>query len=435
MPHRPRVLLIAEAANPEWVSVPLEGWSNAQALRGVADVHLVTQIRNREAILRAGLVEGTDFTVIDSEIVARPLWALAKVLRMGEGRGWTMITAISALAYPWFEHLVWRRFGDDIRAGRFDLVHRVTPLTPTISSPIAPKCRRYGVPFILGPLNGGVPWPPGFGAERRREREWLSYLRSAYKLLPGRYRTLEAASAIIAGSHHTESEIPERFRAKCIYVPENGIDRTRFPFTTPEQGTEGARLRACFIGRLVPYKGPDMLIESAAPLLHDGRLQLDIIGDGPMMADLRAQVERDSLSHAVQFHGWLPHEQVQEVARRSTVFAFPSIREFGGAVVLEAMALGIVPVVVDYGGPAELVTATTGFKVPLGRRAEIIEGFRERLCHLANAPDCLPAMGRAGRTRVERLFTWERKADQIREIYGWVLGERGEAPQFDMDAP
>lgn len=416
---RRRVLVIAEAANPEWVSVPLVGWSLYAALRDVADVHLVTQVRNREAILRAGLREGIDFTAIDSEAIERPFWKLASVLRMGQGKGWTVTTALSSLTYPYFERLVWARFRADLQARRYDLVHRITPLSPTVVSPIAARCRSIDIPFVVGPLNGGVPWPPGFDRERRREREWLSYVRGLYKLLPGRSRMLAASSAIIVGSRHTGTEIPARYRDRMIYLPENAIDPARFN-RRAAQRTEGV-LRACFVGRLVPYKGPDMLIEAVAPLARSGRIRLDIVGEGPLRQDLETLVQSLGVGGAVTFHGNVPHRAVQEILCENNVLAFPSVREFGGGVVLEAMSLGVVPVIVDYAGPGELVTAETGFKVPIGSRAEIIEALRHRLESLAADPSPLPAMGLRGIEEVARNFTWSAKARRVTEIYEDVL--------------
>ncbi|ANT60165.1 glycosyl transferase family 1 [Salipiger sp. CCB-MM3] len=423
--RKPRVLAIAEAANPEWVSVPLVGWSLAAALREVAEVHLVTQVRNREALLRAGLTEGREFTAIDSEAFARPMWKLAEALRMGEGKGWTMVQAISALSYPWFERLVWQRFGAEITAGEWDIVHRITPLSPTTASPLAGRCAGAGVPFVLGPLNGGVPWPKGFDAERRREHEWLSYLRGAYKLMPGRGATLRHASAILAGSRHTASEVPARHAGKLVYLPENAIDPARFnKRATPAPGP----LRAAFVGRLVPYKGPDMLLEAAAPLLRDGRMVLEMIGDGPMRATLEARAADLGIADAVTFHGWLDHRAVQDVLCRCHLLPFPSIREFGGGVVLEAMALGVVPMVVDYAGPGELVTPGTGFTLPCEDRAGIVAAFAAALERLARDPSGLPTMADAARARVEQSFTWSRKAQQIAQVYEWALQGRPGAP-------
>jgi glycosyltransferase involved in cell wall biosynthesis len=423
---KPSVLLIAEAANPDWVSVPLVGWSLARALGEVAQVHLVTQVRNREAIARQGWIEGRDFTVIDTEAVTRPIWRATQALRMGKGTAWTLNTAVGSLVYPYFERLVWKRFGPDLVAGRYDLVHRITPLTPTAVSPIAAKCDAAGVPFVLGPLNGGVPWPPGFDAERRREREWLSYVRGLYRLGPGRGRMFRATRAILAGSRHTASEIPSLYKGKTIYLPENAIDPDRFGKRSGQDLT--GPLRGCFLGRMVPYKGPDMLLEAAAPLLASGRMTLDMVGDGPMRTDLEAQARALGVARAVTFHGQVPHEAVQDIAVRANLLTFPSIREFGGGVVLEAMALGVVPLVVDYAGPGELVTEETGIKVPIGPRPRVVSGLRAALERIAADPSGLPAMAARAHARAHGLFTWPAKARQVAEVYDWVLGRREARP-------
>ncbi|MEM6486936.1 MAG: glycosyltransferase [Pseudomonadota bacterium] len=423
MGTRPRVLVLAEAANPELVSVPLVGWSLATALTGVADAHIVTQIRNRAAFLRAGLQEGRDFTATDTAAVAERAWRLASRLRGSAGVGWTVNTAMQSLAYPYFERLVWRRFEAALRDGAYDLVHRVTPVSPTATSPIARRLQRIGVPFVLGPLNGGIPWPPGFEDIRTQEREWLSLVRGLYRYTPGRDRALAATSLIFAGSRHTLSEIPARHRPRAMWLPENAIDPARFNRVAVQDGQ--GPLRACFVGRLVPYKGPDMLIEAAAPLLAAGRMRLDVIGEGPIRPALEAAVAAAGATDAVTFHGWLEHGAVQDVMAGTEVLAFPSVREFGGGVVLEAMALGVVPIVVDYGGPAELLEPGTGYTVPLADRAGVIAGTRAALERALAERAGLPAMAEAGRALVAARYTWARKAEQIRAAYDRLLAGQG----------
>lgn len=413
------VLIVAEMANPDWVSVPLVGWSLSNALRKVANVHIVTQIRNSDAIKKQGFIEGKDFTAIDSEAVARPLWKISNFLRGGEGKGWTTGAAIKIFSYYYFEYLLWKKFGKEIKNKKFDIIHRVTPLSPTIPSLIAKKCKRANISFVIGPLNGGVPWPKEFDSERREEKEWLSYIRSAYKLMPGYKSTLKSASAIITGSKDTLKQVPTRYHDKCIYIPENAIEPERFSLTAKPY-REGP-LRACFVGRLVPYKGPDMLLEAALPLLKAGALKLDIIGDGPLMQMLVDMVNKENISSSVKLTGWIEHSEIQNVMCQSQVLAFPSIREFGGGVALEAMALGIVPLVVDYAGPGELVVEGTGYKVPLGSREEIVLAMREKLRWMTENPDVLEGIAQNAKQRVFDYFTWDKKAAQVNKVYEWLL--------------
>jgi glycosyltransferase involved in cell wall biosynthesis len=418
---QPRVLLVAEAANPEWVSIPLEGWSHSRAIARLVPSHLVTQVRNREAILRAGLIEGVDFTSINSEAVATVMCRLSEMLRGGAGKGWTTSSALYTLSCYYFERLVWAQFGSRIATGEFSLVHRLTPLSPTIPSLLATKCRSVGVPFVMGPINGGLPWPRQFDSERRRENEWLSYVRDAYRLLPGYRSTLRDARAVLVGSKHTLSQLPRQFRDKYHYVPENGVDPRKFGILRTRRAD--IPLRVVFIGRMVPYKGGDMLIEACAALIRQGLVKLELVGDGPERSALEMQVKRLDLQTGVTFHGWKEHEEIQKLLASTDLLAFPSVREFGGAVALEAMAVGVPAMVIDYGGPSELVTEETGWKIPLGSRSQIVDRFSRTLASISANPGVIDEKGAKAVARVRATFTWDAKAHNVLDIYDGILRE------------
>ncbi|MGY6409398.1 MAG: glycosyltransferase [Alkalilacustris sp.] len=437
MTRRCRVLLIAEAANPEWVSVPLQAWFIIDALRREVDAHIVTQVRNREAFLRAGLVEGQDFTAIDNEHVARPLFLLGRALGAAGGKGYTIGTAMSALAYPSFERMVWDRFGEALRAGAYDVVHRVTPRTPTANGMLAQRCQEIGLPFLVGPLNGGLPWPRGYERVRWQERDVLSYFRGSYKLLPGRWGTLSAASVIMCGSRATMAEIPPRFADKTVYVEPNGIDPGRFDRRAVQRGAaDPGPLRACFVGRLVPYKCPDLLLEACEPFLKARRMHLTIVGDGPFRGALEALVARLGIGDQVRFTGNLPHTDVQNVLAECEILTFPSIREFGGAVLLEAMAVGVVPVVVDYGGPGEFVSEDTGFKIPVAPPAQLRAALRDCVGHILENRDLLPVYSQRALASIDERFLWSCIARKIKRHYEAALADRtATGPGSRQDGP
>ena len=266
-PRRPRVLLVAESANPKLTSVALIGWSFSRALAKVADVHLASELRNRADIESAGTA-GMEFTPINNRRWQGMAWNVAKVLRGGTSLGWSTYSALATLAYPAFERRVWRQFGGRIARGEFDVVHRITPNAPVVPSLLATRCARAGVPFVLGPINGGVPWPKEFAHLRRAEREWLSRFRNAYKLMPGFHATRRNAAAILVGARFAWDEMPARYHDQCIFLPENAIDANQFTRRVKPAFVEP--LRVAFVGRLVPLKAVDMLLEAAAPLARAG---------------------------------------------------------------------------------------------------------------------------------------------------------------------
>ncbi|PCJ49787.1 MAG: glycosyl transferase family 1 [Gammaproteobacteria bacterium] len=416
-----RVLIIAEAANPEWTSVPLLGWSHALALSKVCDTHLVTQIRNKDAIERFGWLEGKEFTAIDSEKIAAPMYKLSALLRGKKGLGWTIDTAIHSLIYPFFERIIWKRFKVRLEKNTYDIVHRITPVSPTAPSYLAKKLKAVDIPFIVGPLNGGVPWPSQFPEMQKKEKEWLNIFRSFYKLLPGYHSLRKNSSAIICGSKSTQNEMPEFAKHKLIYQPENAIDKLRFSMKNSIDASKV--LRAAFVGRLVPYKGCDMAIEALEKFAQKGQIIFDIYGSGPDQRKIEKMIADKKLNKSVVLHGFVNNDVLQKQLIKADIFIFPSVREFGGGVILEAMALGIVPIVLDYAGPSELVNDECGYLIDMDYRSEVINNLKSILNNIIDDKNILLNKRLNSISRIEKYFTWEQKTKQDIRIYNWLLGK------------
>ncbi|WP_020473318.1 glycosyltransferase family 4 protein [Zavarzinella formosa] len=415
-----RVLLIAEACNPTWTSVPLVGHNWARALADQPDLQLtiVTHIRNKAGIAQSDLGSKARIEYIDNEFIAAPAYKLAKLLRGGNQLSWTIDTAMAWPSYVVFEKMLAARFGRALQRGEYDLIHRVTPLSPTAVSPLA---GRTNVPMIAGPLNGGLPWPKEFPELVRREREWLVPLRNGYKLLPYHRSTYRHLAGVIAASHSTAGEIPRFFHGKRFFHPENGVDPARFPLAagwTPPKD----KFRFVTAGRLVPYKGLGLTLEAIRRSPRLQRAELRVIGDGPDRLQHEEFVRQNNLGECVKFLGQLPQTELAREFRESQAFVFPSLREFGGGVVLEAMASGLPSLIVDYGGPSELIDAHTGIKLPMRTREPLIESLKAAMEKMAESPEACRAMGEAAVATVARLHTWSAKAKQMTGIYREVSG-------------
>src|SRR5215470_19765749 len=256
-----RILLLAPECNPESITNPLIGYYQAEALARLHEVTLVIYASNEKPVRRGGApfhaIEPVRLPLLD------PLyeWALKRIFKYDYGR--QSLTAFSYPRHIVFELRAWRQLRSRILSGDFDVVLRVLPYNRVFPSPFAWLLRNGPIPFVIGPVSGGLPWANGFPQLDKQRREagyWIWNLRSLAEHVPFARSTYARAAAIIVGSSHTWAELA-MYREKLFFVrTEIGVNPTVFERQPRSPASRTEKLRLIFVGRLIPLKACDIAL-------------------------------------------------------------------------------------------------------------------------------------------------------------------------------
>ncbi len=413
----PHVLLSAYQCGPGMGSVSQIGWEWYSRLAARTPVTLVTHVRNRAALEGAGSpIPGSEIIFIDTEWFAGPLYRFAKKVFPKSEHS---VFLVSSLDFFVYDRDALRLLRKRIKRGeRWDIVHQVTPLTTAAPT----RLHRLGAPTILGPLNSGLGSPPGFIDVMKKESGWLYPIRNLGTWVDALIGSTRNAAALLTATRATVESIPERYRHLCVQMLENGVDLGRFHAEPwPAAPSKANPLKVMFVGRLVPFKALPLLLEAVARLRDDWPIELRVIGEGPMDAEWKKDATGFGLNGEVKFVGARSLDDVAIEMRAAHVLCLPSIRESGGAVLLEAMASSRPVVAVDFGGPAEIVDDGVGRAVPADSQESVIGGFADALRDIVSHPDRWRKRGETGRRIAEERYSWEAKIDAAMVLYKQVL--------------
>ena len=321
-------------------------------------------------------------------------------------------------SYYWF-YRVWHRkayqYAKKLHAKEnFDIIHQVT-----ISGFREPGFLwKLGKPFIWGPLGGftDTPWcllsslgPLGalhFGVRNiinGIQKRWGFSARAAAK----------HSAAILTSTTKAVDEIKRFWNRDAVLMNEVGLETGHEQFCSPPH-EPGAPLRICWAGEHIPRKALDILLQ-ALPLCKE-KMELHVLSKGPRMEAWKRLAHQLGLDNVVTFHGFVPREEAFRIMSSSHVFCITSVREDTSTVVFEAFRYGLPIIALDHCGFSTVIDETSGIKIPINSRRQVISDYARHLDYLATHEEKRQELSAGALDRCQS-FTWEAKMAILNELY------------------
>lgn len=414
--NAPRVVIVGENASTKYGGESILPLHYFQFLRSAGiETWLVVHDRNRDYL--KATISALDYSRIyfaSETMVQKWFWRLTKKIEYGRLRTF-IVEPISLFLTQVKQRRIIRRLVPQVGA---TVVHQPTPVSPTYPSWIC----GLGVPVVIGPMNGGMQYPPAFkGRQSVFERCAFWIARSVSPLINGLVPGKRRAAVLLVANERTRLALPKGLPPPVVQLAENGIDVRiwRGYSVAPNTKSTPSCGRFIFMGRLIALKSVDLLLHAIAVTKSSSQpaITLDIVGHGPARRQLEILAGQLGIEEDVTFHGFKSQTECALLIESSDAMVLPSLRECGGAVVLEAMAMGKAVIAANWGGPADYLDETCGILVAPSGRQEVIEGFAEAMIKLINEPKLKVSLGQAGKEKVTAQFDWRIKINRILEIY------------------
>ncbi|HJT58542.1 MAG TPA: glycosyltransferase, partial [Ktedonobacteraceae bacterium] len=240
---------------------------------------------------------------------------------------------------------------------------------------------------------------------------------------------IQHADRIIASTSDERQQIIRHCGATPgqVQVIPCGVDLERFFPQNRKQAREKLGLKQhspvlLYVGRLDPFKGPDVLLQAAAMMKEEAQVLIvggNLSGDKEL-CQLREQAKKLQISQRIHFLGARPQHELAMIYSAADITVVPSYHESFGLAAVESLACSTPVVATRAGGLMTVIRhGETGYLV------QRCPGFfAERLDFLLQHPEVLAQMGAAARSSVLQ-YSWKHVASQMLDVYEDVISEAG----------
>lgn len=417
-----RVLIVAEHASLKYggeAALPLH-YFRVLRKRGI-ETWLIVHERTREELESLFESDRDRLYFISDTIWHRWLWHCSQFLpkRIADFTFGLALRLITQISQRYLAKKI-------VQEQNIDIIHQPILVSPKEPSTIF----EMGAPVVIGPMNGGMKYPPGFC----RENGLVNLGVETGRLFANLFNTLipgkRKATTILVANQRTKESLPTGITGKIIEIVENGVDlsiwkpkcdRLEEPLNLAASTEHTQPVRFVFVGRLVSWKAVDLLLRAFKYLSAQMPVELEIIGDGEQRSDLETLAQELQLNSdnkpLVNFTGFLSQSDCAQRLQSADVMVLPSLYECGGAVVLEAMTMGIPVIATKWGGPTDYLDDSCGILIEPKTPDLFVLNLANAMLKLAKSPELRQKMGKAGYQSIIERFDWEVKVNTMLDIY------------------